>query len=123
MKQTVTACGAKLACQVDWMGPKTGQMELDMPVSTSTVATAHASKYLQQLCKHWSHKFAVEFTAEHGRVPFSDTAEVTFAADANALCVTLSVAEPSQLERYETVVADHLKRFAFREELHITWNT
>jgi len=93
-----------------------------MPVSTSTVATTHASKYLQQLCKHWGHKFAVEFTAEHGRVPFSDTAEVTFVADAAALHVTLSVAELSQLERYETVVADHLKRFAFREELQITWN-
>ncbi|UFS82572.1 MULTISPECIES: DUF2218 domain-containing protein [Rhizobium] len=97
-------------------------MEFDMPVSTSTVATAHASKYLQQLCKHWSHRFAVEFTAEIGRVPFSDTAELTFAADPGALNLTLSAADPSQLERYETVVADHLKRFAFREELDITWN-
>jgi len=123
LKQTVTGRGPKPACQVDWMGPKTGEMELDMPVSTSTVATAHASKYLQQLCKHWSYKFAVEFTAERGRVPFSDTAEVRFAADADALHVTLSVAESPQLERYETVVADHLKRFAFREELHIAWNT
>ena len=25
------------------------------------VATAHASRYLQQLYKHWSHRFAVEF--------------------------------------------------------------
>lgn len=93
-----------------------------MPVSTSIVATAHASKYLQQLCKHWSHRLAVEFTAEHGRVAFSDTAEVTLEADPDALHLSLSVAEPAQLERYEAVVADHLKRFAFREELQITWN-
>ncbi|WP_307146435.1 DUF2218 domain-containing protein [Rhizobium tibeticum] len=97
-------------------------MEFDMPVSTSTVATAHASKYLHQLCKHWSHRFAVEFTAGIGRVPSSDTAELTFAADPGALHLTLSAADPSQLERYDTVVADQLKRFAFREELDITWN-
>ena len=30
------------------------------------VATAAASKYLQQLCKHWSHRFAVEFDAADG---------------------------------------------------------
>jgi hypothetical protein len=104
------------------MGPKEGRKELDMPVSTSTVATEHASKYLQQLCKHWSHKFTVEFTAKSGRVPFSDTAEVTFSADHAALHMRLSAADPAQIERYENVVADHLKRFAFREELHITWN-
>jgi len=94
-----------------------------MLVSTSTVATVHASKYLQQLCKHWSHKFSVEFTAETGRVPFSDAAEVAFVADSAALHLTLSVAERSQLERYQEVVAEHLKRFAFREELRINWKT
>ncbi len=67
-----------------------------MPVSTSTVATEHASKYLQQLCKHWSHKFTVEFTAKSGRVPFSDTAEVTFSADHAALYMRLSAADPAQ---------------------------
>ena len=36
--------------------------------ATVLVPTASASKYLQQLCKHWSHNLAVEFTREHGRV-------------------------------------------------------
>ncbi len=94
-----------------------------MPVSTSTVATTHASKYLQQLCRHWSHKFAVELSAESGCVPFNDTTEVMFSADPVALHMTLSAADRSQLERYETVVTDHLKRFAFREELHIVWDS
>lgn len=31
-----------------------------MPISTARFATAHAEKYLQQLCKHWSHRFSVE---------------------------------------------------------------
>ena len=29
--------------------------------SQAQVRTEHASRYLQQLCKHWSHKFAVTF--------------------------------------------------------------
>ena len=41
-----------------------------MPASHAIVPTAAASRYLQQLCKHWSHKFAVEFTPEHGTIPF-----------------------------------------------------
>lgn len=35
-----------------------------MLVSEARIPTASASKYLQQLCKHWSHKFQVEFTPE-----------------------------------------------------------
>ena len=33
-----------------------------MPKSKTMVTTKHASRYLQQLCKHWSHKFTVEFS-------------------------------------------------------------
>ena len=43
-----------------------------MPSSQARVSTASASRYLQQVCKHWSHKFAVEFTPEKGHIPFSD---------------------------------------------------
>ncbi|WP_454852909.1 DUF2218 domain-containing protein [Rhizobium binxianense] len=92
-----------------------------MHISRATVRTAHASRYLQQLCKHWSHKFAVDFDPHKGKVPFSDTAEVTFEADDAALSMTLAVANAAQTERLQSVVADHLKRFAFREELDINW--
>ena len=42
-----------------------------MPASQAVIATASASKYLQQLCKHWSHKFAVTYTAARGNTPFA----------------------------------------------------
>ena len=29
--------------------------------------------------------------------------------------------KPEDLERMQNVVADHLKRFAFREELDVSW--
>ena len=43
----------------------------DMTInSTASVPTAHASRYLQQLCKHWSHNLAVEFDEARGTVTF-----------------------------------------------------
>ncbi len=92
-----------------------------MSVSTAIVKTEHASRYLQQLCKHWSHRFTVEFDEKTGKVPFSDDANVTFAADPAALNMILTVKAAEDLERMQNVVADHLKRFAFREELDVIW--
>ena len=92
-----------------------------MHLSKAVVRTEHASRYLQQLCKHWSHKFSVDFDPTKGRVPFSDAAEVTFIADETTLTMTLSVADLAQQARMQGVIDDHLKRFAFREELALDW--
>ena len=92
-----------------------------MPVCTANVETSHASRYLQQLCKHWSHKFAVDFDASRGVIPFNPETSLDLAADDKVLRITLHVAEAGNLERMQTVVDDHLKRFAFREELSIVW--
>ena len=59
-----------------------------MPTSVSSVKTDHASRYLQQLCKHWSHRFTVEFNETAGKVPFSPETSVEFTADASALLMT-----------------------------------
>lgn len=91
-----------------------------MTVSLADVATAHASRYLQQLCKHWSHKFAVEFDANRGRVPFSDSAALTLKANGDVLSLSLE-APADRLPTLEEVVSEHLKRFALREELTIAW--
>ncbi len=88
-----------------------------MPASHATVPTAAASRYLQQLCKHWSHKFAVEFTPEHGTIPFDTTRLCTLDATPDQLVLHVEAADDATLERMQGVVIDHLKRFAFREEL------
>ena len=85
-----------------------------MPVTTARVATPHASRYLQQLCKHWSHKFTVDFTAEAGTVALPP-GPLMLAAEPDALVLTLDVADPAQVERMQGVVAEHVDRFAFRE--------
>ena len=45
-------------------------MTMTMFETTARVPTANGSRYLQQLCKHWSHKLNVEFTPEAGTVVF-----------------------------------------------------
>lgn len=93
-------------------------------VSVARVPTAQGSRYLQQLCKHWSHNLAVEFDEQNGRVVFPKDARgaswsgdgvVTFTAEADALVTRIAASEPAQLEGLKGAVARHLDRFAFRE--------
>ena len=93
-----------------------------MPASQTTIPTASASRYLQQLCKHWSHKFAVEFTPQRGTIPFDETRSCKLEASAEALALRIEAADDATLERTQGVVIEHLKRFAFREDLgEVRW--
>lgn len=83
--------------------------------TTAAVPTAHASRYLQQLSKHWSHRFAVEFDAEQATIPFDNGAVARLQAAPETLAVTVEAETPEQLDRMKQVVAEHLDRFAFRE--------
>jgi uncharacterized protein len=88
--------------------------------ASARVATAEASKYLQQLCKHFQHKLPASFDAAAGSISFS-AGEVRLAAEAEALMISLESPTGEDLERLKDVVARHLLRFAFREELSIAW--
>ena len=90
-----------------------------MHTSTATISTSHASRYLQQLCKHFGHKVPVEFTLNEGHValPFG---ECSMTADDDRLTLKAS-AQSASLERMERFIGDHLARFAFRENPTIEW--
>ena len=81
---------------------------------TAHVPTPNASRYLQQLCKHWSHKFETDFDAEKGVITFP-MGPIKMAAQPDALVVTIEPKEDADVERFKMVVAEHLDRFAFRE--------
>ncbi|MDH7638896.1 DUF2218 domain-containing protein [Sphingomonas oryzagri] len=83
--------------------------------TTAITPTAHASRYLQQLAKHWSHKLEVEFTPLHATIRFPSGVVATLDAGEEALTSTIEAADAETLERMKQVVADHLDRFAFRE--------
>lgn len=86
-----------------------------MSASVARVPTGSASRYLQQLAKHWSHKMEVSFTAEEGTIVFPNGSRLAMKADSETLDVVLHVPEGEDVERMRGVVASHLDRFAFRE--------
>ena len=92
-----------------------------MLTSRADVGTEHASRYLQQLCKHWAHKFAVEFDPAHGSIELP-AGKAVLDADAAALHIVVNAQDDSGLERLEKVVEDHIRRFSFREELAFHWS-
>jgi len=86
-----------------------------MSVSVARVPTLSASRYLQQLAKHWSHKMEVSFTAEEGSIAFPNGAQLVMRADSETLDLVLTVPEDGDSLRMREVVASHIDRFAFRE--------
>jgi len=85
-----------------------------MPIAKASVPTGNAGKYMQQVCKHWSHKLEVDLSEQKGVVKFP-TAVATFEPGPEALQVTIEGEEGEAVERMKGVVASHLDRFAFRE--------
>lgn len=86
-----------------------------MTVSVARIPTASASRYLQQLAKHWSHKMAVHFDAEEGTIAFPGGSRLEMRADSETLDLKLDVPEGEDSGRMQAVIADHIDRFAFRE--------
>ena len=86
-----------------------------MSVSVARVPTQSASRYIQQLAKHWSHKMTVVFSAEEGTIDFPNGSRLAMRADSDSLEVVLTVPDDEEAERMRGVVASHLDRFAFRE--------
>ena len=92
--------------------------------ATALVPTAHGSKYMQQLCKHWAHNLIVEFDAAKGTVIFPkdargaewpDKGVVTMAAQDDGLACRIDASAAGQLDGLKGALARHLDRFAFRE--------
>ncbi len=99
--------------------------------ATTSVPTPSASKYLQQLCKHWAHNLLVTHDLRHGEVVFPRDARgaawpadalVTFDADETALAIAIDASALGQLDGLKGAVIRHLERFAFREApLTVNW--
>jgi hypothetical protein len=88
--------------------------------SVADINTEHASRYLQQLCKHFQHKRPVTFDPQSGLIDFP-VGECRLAASGNTLTLRLKAQGADDMERLKDVVARHLVRFAFREVMTIDW--
>lgn len=89
-------------------------------ISRTTFQSDKASRYLQQLCKHLSHKVDVEFDQRQGHVT-SPMGTGNWEAADGALAMHVSADNTQDLVRLEQFVASHLERFAFREKPKLTW--
>ena len=92
-----------------------------MITSHALVRIDNACKYLVQLSKHWSHKFPdLTYDTTQARIPLPRGPCVLAATD-GALELRLVTETDDDAALLEQVVADHLKRFAFREQLDFEW--
>lgn len=91
-----------------------------MLTNTSKIETNRASSYLQQLCKHFSHKVDVQFDPEAGQInlPFG---KCELSATATDLTMVVSAENQADLSKAARVISSHLERFAFRENPKIEW--
>ncbi len=83
--------------------------------------TDRASRYLQQLCKHFAHKVTVRYDPESGRVAFPPGPCWMTATD-GTLCVVCESETEEGLATMRGILDRHLERFAWREALVLDWN-
>jgi hypothetical protein len=89
-------------------------------VATAKVPTEKASRYLQQLSKHFAHKLPVTFDEHKGSIGFS-IGECALTADGETLTITATSPAEADMEQLKDIIVRHLVRFAFREELKVEW--
>jgi hypothetical protein len=82
--------------------------------SHARLTTDKAARYMTQLAKHWSHKFAVTHDATSAHIPLP-IGGCRMTAEPTGLAITVETADPAGMSRLEDVVGEHLLRFAFRE--------
>lgn len=101
--------------------------------ATASVPTDNGSRYLQQLCKHWAHNLAVDYTTRKGAIIFPknarganwpDDATVVMEAMPGTLECRIGASAAEQLNGLKEALARHLDRFAFREApLRFDWRS
>ncbi|ARQ02530.1 DUF2218 domain-containing protein [Pseudorhodoplanes sinuspersici] len=88
--------------------------------SIAEVVTPVPARYLAQLCKHFQHKLDVAFDSQSGHIVFP-LGDCRLTAGDSTLTLSAEADDQEKLAKLQDVVARHLVRFAFREEMQIDW--
>ena len=110
-----------------------------MPTAEAYVETERASRYLVQLCRHFSHlrrhesrldqhegqarpevKAHVDWSETHGIVSFG-WGHCTIQAKPGALALRAEAPDEEHLQRVQDLVAEHIERFGRRDHLKANW--
>jgi len=88
--------------------------------SEARIETPRAAVYMKQLCRHFAHKVDATFDDERGRITFA-AGVCRLEAAGGVLVLAADADDEEALRRVEDVVARHLERFAFRDDLEVAW--
>lgn len=91
-----------------------------MPAMTAQVTTDQASRYLNRLCKHFSHKVPATWDGHHGRLDF-DIGQCRLEAGNERLVLHCQARDQGLLAELGQVVASHLERFAAGAVAAVQW--
>lgn len=89
-------------------------------VATARVMTLKASRYLKALCNHFDRKANAHYDDTSGQIQFP-FGECTLEVIDDALLIQVVAESETMFTRVKHVVADHLVRFAVKEELTVNW--
>ncbi|MDE2577817.1 MAG: DUF2218 domain-containing protein [Hyphomicrobiales bacterium] len=89
--------------------------------SIAVVTTPMAERYLKQMCKHFAHKRPVAIEAENSATIELSSGLCHLNAQGDVLTISLSAITDDLLAELQKTVANHLLRFAFREQLQVEW--
>ncbi|EWC40872.1 DUF2218 domain-containing protein [Pseudomonas stutzeri] len=90
--------------------------------STAHIVEQNPERLIKRLCNHWRHKFAVQLD-EQGGVIELPLGRCSLRWGEGCLDAELQCADQQQLQRLQTVAADHLIRMAGDEPLSIDWQS
>lgn len=85
-----------------------------MPRQTGRLRTEHASKYMQQLLRHFAHKVTVNYDTVNGTADMP-WGPIRMTASAEELRAEITGADDETLARARDVIDRHLVPFAHRE--------
>lgn len=85
--------------------------------ATGFAACQKPERYIQQLAKHWSHKYTTTYDEGDGMgtFPFSDTESAVMTARPGGIAITLVTGDEERNIHMRGVIENHIDRFAFRE--------
>ncbi|MFS4583627.1 DUF2218 domain-containing protein [Phaeobacter sp. C3_T13_0] len=85
--------------------------------------TPNSEKYLQQLCKHFAHKVAVEHDNTNGTIALG-MGPATVHATGGTLTAEVTAPNAEELADARQIIDRHLARFAFREDFEaMAWQS
>ncbi len=88
--------------------------------SIAVIDSTKASIYLKKFCRHFSHKLPTEFDDNHGYVAYP-SGSCNLTAKDGQLIFKLQSENNELIAKLEDVVARHMERFAFRDEIKVRW--